>query len=257
MNVLKSVKRFVGAASIAFALTSCFDNANNEAYTLLANFEYGSELSLRPDSTYYSETGYAIGFNYLAFCHNVDASTREFLGGFRVSALQGVYNPDDEKEETEQAQQEVKPLDMTWRAHSIPGKNTYLVYNYSSSRPSADIEFLKPTFGSCTMRMCQVTNTTKVAEEIAEKFQRGDKLTLFVTGYKNNQMTGTAEFNLADYTQNDKNGQPKDSIVSKWTNFDLSALQQVDKVNFALVSTVSLPLYFCLDNVVVDIALEY
>ena len=107
------------------------------------------------------------------------------------------------------------------------------------------------------MKLCQVTNTGKVAEEIASKFQRGDKLTLVATGYKDGQMTGKAEFELADYTQNDKSGQPKDSIVSKWTNFDLSALQVVDKINFALVSTKSIPMYFCLDNVVADIAIEY
>jgi hypothetical protein len=107
------------------------------------------------------------------------------------------------------------------------------------------------------MKLCQVTNTTKVAEEIAATFQRGDKLTLVATGYKGGQMTGKAEINLADYTQNDKSGQPKDSIVSKWTNFDLGALASIDKINFALVSTKSVSQYFCLDNVIADIAIEY
>jgi hypothetical protein len=105
--------------------------------------------------------------------------------------------------------------------------------------------------------MCQVTNTVKVAQEIASTFQRGDKLTLVATGYKGGQVTGTAEINLADYTQNDKSGQPKDSIVSTWTSFNLASLQQVDKVSFALVSTKSVQQYFCLDNVVADIYFEY
>ena len=255
MKVLKSFKRLMGMAVVAIALTSCFKYGNSENYTLVANFEYGSDLTLRPDSTYYAEKGFGIGFNYLAFCHNVDPATYEFLGGFRISAQQGQYDPEP-KEETE-VQQEVLPLDMTWRAHSIKGVNTYMVHYMSAQKPSSDIEFLLPTTGTCTMKLCQVTNTGKVAEEIASKFQRGDKLTLVATGYKDGQMTGKAEFELADYTQNDKSGQPKDSIVSKWTNFDLSALQVVDKINFALVSTKSIPMYFCLDNVVADIAIEY
>lgn len=256
MKVLKSLKRFMGMAVITFALTSCFEYTNSESYTLIANFEYGSDLKLRADSTYYAEKGYGIGYNYLAFCHNVDPSTYAFMGGFRVSAQQGQYDPEPKEEETE-TQTEAQPLDMTWRAHSIKGANTYMVYYMSAQRPTSDIEFLLPTNGNCTMKLCQVTNTAKVAEEIASNFQRGDKLTLIATGYKGGQMTGSAEIDLADYTQNDKAGQPKDSIVSKWTNFDLSALKDIDKINFALVSTKSVPMYFCLDNLVADIAIEY
>lgn len=256
MKNLKLFKRFMSMAVIAVALTSCFDFTSSENYTLIANFEYGSELTLRSDSTYYAEKGYAIGYNYLAFCHSVETSTYEFLGGFRVSGLEGVYDPEPKEEETE-IQPVVKALDMTWRAHSIKGTNTYLVYKFGSTRPTNDVEFLLPTNGTCTMKMCQVTNTGKVAEEIAATFQRGDKLTLIATGYKGGQMTGSAEFALADYTQNDKSGQPKDSIVSKWTNFDLSALKSIDKINFALVSTKSVSQYFCLDNVIADIAIEY
>ena len=256
MKVVKTIKRFMGMAAIAFALTSCFDFTSSENYTLVANFEYGSDLTLRADSTYYAEKGYAIGYNYLAFCHKIDASTYEYKGGFRISALEGVYDPEPKEEGTE-TQPEVLNLDMTWRAHSIKGVNTYMVYYMSSQRPTYDIEFLLPTSGTCTMKMCQVTNTAKVAEEIAATFQRGDKLTLVATGYKGGQMTGKAEINLADYTQNDKSGQPKDSIVSKWTNFDLGALASIDKINFALVSTKSVSQYFCLDNVIADIAIEY
>lgn len=256
MNVLNLLKRFMGMAAIAFALTSCFDYTNSESYTLVANFEYGSDLTLRPDSTYYAEKGFGIGYNYLAFCHNVDPSNYEFLGGFRVSAKQGIYDPEPKEEETE-TPQNVNTLDMIWRAHSIKGANTYMVYYMSAQRPTADVEFLLPTIGTCTMKMCQVTNTAKVAEEIVTNFQRGDKLTLIATGYLNGQMTGTSEIELADFTQNDKSGQPKDSIVSKWTNFDLSALKTIDKINFALVSTKSVSQYFCLDNMVADIAIEY
>ena len=257
MKLFTTLKRFIGVAVIACALSSCFSYINTESYTLVADFEYGSDLVVRPDSTYYSEKGIGIGYNYLAFCHNIDPSTYDFLGGFRVSILKGLYNAEPKEDENDDTQVETKPLDMTWRAHCNLRSNTYMVYHMSDRRPTTDIQFLMPSAGTCVMKSCQVTNTAKVAEQIAEKFQRGDRLTLVATGYLGDQMTGKAEFDLADYTQNDKTGQPKDSIVSKWTTFDLSTLKQVDKINFALVSNVSVPLYFCLDNVVADISLEY
>ena len=103
-----------------------------------------------------------------------------------------------------------------------------------------------------------MTNTAKVAEEIAAKFERNDKMVLKATGYKDGKQTGTAEIALADYTQNDKSGQPKDSIVSTWTTFDLSRLQAVDIVKFEIEnpSGKNIPKYFCIDNVVADIALD-
>lgn len=266
MKFLSSVIKVAGIAAVAFALSSCFKSNYSESYTLVANFEYGKALELRKDSTYFAQDGFGIGFNYLAFCHNIDPTTREYKGGFRLSALEGQIRPvkqENESNESEVTESETVELDMVWRAHSVPGANTYLVYYLTKDRPEHDIEFLLPTNGTCIMKACQVTNTAKVAEEIAGKFGRGDKLTLKAVGYKDGNETGKAEIALADFTQNDKAGQPKDSIVSKWTTFDLSALQSVDKVIFELeVSSLTEEMkdvqkYFCLDNVVADIALEY
>lgn len=259
MRTLRGIIKFMSIAVSALAISSCFDSTYSESYTLIASFEYGKQVTLRPDSTYFSTTGYAIGFNYLAFCHNVDPQTREYKGGFRLSALEGQIKPikEDEGDGTQTAAEQ-PALDMTWRAHSVPGANMYMVYYMSQERPDSDIEFLMPTRGTCVMKACQVTNTAKVAENIAAKFERGDKLLLKAVGYKDGKETGTAEMELADYTQNDKSGQPKDSIVSAWTTFDLSKLQVVDKIKFELenLSGKSIPMYFCVDNVVADIALD-
>lgn len=261
MKFFSGVIKVAGIAALAFALSSCFKSNYSESYTLIANFEYGKMLELRKDSTYFAQDGFGIGFNYLAFCHNIDPTTKEYKGGFRLSALEGQIRP--VKEEVEKNEQETTSedvvLDMVWRAHSVPGANTYMVYYMSQDRPEHDIEFLVPTNGTCVMKACQVTNTAKVAEEIAGKFGRGDKLMLKAVGYKDGKETGKAEIALADYTQNDKSGQPKDSIVSQWTTFDLSALQAVDKVKFELevFSEKDVQKYFCIDNVVADITLEY
>lgn len=250
---------------LAFALTSCLDSNYSQSYSLIANFEYGNSVKFRADSTYYAEGAYAIGYNYLAFCHTLDQTTQEFQGGFRLSALEGQIRPakveDESSEQTTPSEslsgEEVVLLGNTWRVHAAPAVNTYMVYHMNAYRPEYDIAFLVPTNGTCLIKSCQVANTAAVAEEIAEKFERGDRLVLKATGYKDGKETKTVEINLADYTQNDKSGQPKDSIVSRWTTLDLSSLQLVDKVKFEMESTKKVQQYFCMDNMEADITLEY
>lgn len=265
MNILRNTIKLVGAVVLAFALTSCLDSNYSQSYSLIANFEYGNSVKFRADSTYYAEGAYAIGYNYLAFCHTLDQTTQEFQGGFRLSALEGQIRPakveDESSEQTTPSEslsgEEVVLLGNTWRVHAAPAVNTYMVYHMNAYRPEYDIAFLVPTNGSCLIKSCQVANTAAVAEEIAEKFERGDRLVLKATGYKDGKETKTVEINLADYTQNDKAGQPKDSIVSRWTTLDLSSLQLVDKVKFEMESTKNVQQYFCMDNMEADITLEY
>lgn len=265
MNILRNTIKLVGAVVLAFALTSCLDSNYSQNYSLIANFEYGNSVKFRADSTYYAEGAYAIGYNYLAFCHTLDQTTQEFQGGFRLSALEGQIRPakveDESSEQTTPSEslsgEEVVLLGNTWRVHAAPAVNTYMVYHMNAYRPEYDIAFLVPTNGACLIKSCQVANTAAVAEEIAEKFERGDRLVLKATGYKDGKETKTVEINLADYTQNDKAGQPKDSIVSRWTTLDLSSLQLVDKVKFEMESTKNVQQYFCMDNMEADITLEY
>ena len=265
MNILRNTIKLVGAVVLAFALTSCLDSNYSQSYSLIANFEYGNSVKFRADSTYYAEGAYAIGYNYLAFCHTLDQTTQEFQGGFRLSALEGQIRPakveDESSEQTTPSEslsgEEVVLLGNTWRVHAAPAVNTYMVYHMNAYRPEYDIAFLVPTNGTCLIKSCQVANTAAVAEEIAEKFERGDRLVLKATGYKDGKETKTVEINLADYTQNDKSGQPKDSIVSRWTTLDLSSLQLVDKVKFEMESTKKVQQYFCMDNMEADITLEY
>ena len=265
MNILRNTIKLVGAVVLAFALTSCLDSNYSQSYSLIANFEYGNSVKFRADSTYYAEGAYAIGYNYFAFCHTLDQTTQEYQGGFRLSALEGQIRPvkveDESSEQTTPSEslsgEEVVLLGNTWRVHAAPAVNTYMVYHMNAYRPEYDIAFLVPTNGTCLIKSCQVANTAAVAEEIAEKFERGDRLVLKAIGYKDGKETKTVEINLADYTQNDKTGQPKDSIVSRWTTLDLSSLQLVDKVKFEMESTKNVQQYFCMDNMEADITLEY
>ena len=240
----------------AFLSVSCFKNLTySSTYHLYTTFEYdGSSITWRPDSTYYANYEYVgLGWaNDLVYCHRVDENN-DFLGGFRLSALEGLIREDVEGElETDAA------LDKTWRVHAPKGKNNYGVFWFGSRVPLSHIQFLTSSYGTCTMKGCYVCNTAKVAEEIKETFERGDKLTLKAIGYLKSQQTGSAEIALADYSLFDKNGAQKDSIFSNWTPFDLSALGSVDEVRFEMTSgNKSVSKYFCLDNLVSVISLEY
>lgn len=244
------------------SLTSCLDGVGYKStYQVIASFEYAStDLTYRADSTYYaSADAIGLAWNYLGFCHQVNM-TGDFLGGFRLSCLKGQIRPETEDSEGEGQVVPVQPLDMTWRVHAAPSNNAYMVYWQGISRPESDIMFFLPTnvSGTCTLKACYVCNTAKVAAEVKEKFERGDKLTLKATGYFDKKETGYAEIALADYTQNDKNGTPKDSIVSVWTTFDLSKLGTVDNVKFEMNSgNKDISKYFCLDDFLATISTEY
>ena len=60
MRTLRGIIKFMSIAVSAFALSSCFDSAYSENYTLIASFEYGKQVTLRPDSTYFTTDGYLI-----------------------------------------------------------------------------------------------------------------------------------------------------------------------------------------------------
>ena len=256
------MKKIIVYIIALISLTSCLDGTGySTTYQVIASFEYeASDVTYRADSTYFSSAdALGLGWNYLCFCHEVDQNG-DFLGGFRLSQLEGqIKNADGEDaaaDQTEQAEQ----LDMTWRVHNVPYQNSYMVFWQGMSMPDSHVMFFLPSnvSGSCSVKACYVCNTAKVAAEVKEKFERGDKLVLKATGYLEKQETGSAEIALADYTQNDKNGVPKDSIVSVWTTFDLSKLGTVDEVRFEMNSgTKDISKYFCLDDFLASISMEY
>jgi hypothetical protein len=57
---------------------------------------------------------------------------------------------------------------------------------------------------------------------------------------------------LAEFTEK------KDSVVSVWTPFELGKLGSVDLVDFEIISSnPAVPAYFCMDNMVATIDIEY
>ena len=94
--------------------------------------------------------------------------------------------------------------------------------------------------------------TVEVADYVKANFKKGDRLVVKATGYLDGRKTGEAELALADFSEK------KDSIVSIWTPFEFGKLGFVEYVDFEIISTdPNVPTYFCMDNMVAEIDLEY
>lgn len=268
------MRRIFFIISIVFMAVSCFSDGPSyeSAYDLDADFEYTFNYSttFNSDSLWFDkETGAGIGYGDLAFFHKLNADKSAVVGGFIASYQEMPKSSSDSSEdsesETEDTDTPTDPVALeevvnTYRAYvKNPStlRNTYLVFRDSDDMPDHDIFFLVKEYGTCVMDKCYVTNTLEVAEAVAANFEKGDKLVLKATGFLDGQKTGTsAEFTLAEFSSH------KDSIVSKWTPFDLSALGSVEYVDFEMQilsdkEDIDIPKYFCIDNVMADVSISY
>lgn len=232
----------------AVCAASCLDDGSGmgQKYTLGATFQYPS-VKFNPDSTFvnYKDT-IGFGFDALNFYHHLDAGLSKAEGGFTLSCAEmpksgvteGLFN--------------------TYRAMVPTGMdkgNIYTVFYQNSDpgkMPEHDVEFSATKFGTCKMVGCYVTNTVEVVDYVKQNFVLGDRLSLKAVGYLNGQKTGEAEMSLADFSAQ------KDSIVTRWTVFDLGKLGMVEHVDFEITSSnADVPAYFCMDSMVAEVTLEY
>ena len=231
------------------ALSSCLKDDGSgmgQKYQLVTTFQYEG-IKFNADSTFVN-TSETIGFGYdaLNFFHNLGPDNITLEGGFILSRLEMPKSGN------------TAGLKNRYRAllpkEASPG-NIYTVFYQNqdpAKMPTHNVEFAFDENGTCSMKGCYVTNTVEVADYVRENFEEGDMLVLKATGYFKGVETAAVEMNLADYSSQ------KDSIVSIWTSFDLSKLGSVDFVDFELVSSKpDAPAYFCMDNRVAQIEIEY
>lgn len=230
-------------------VSSCFDDGSGmgQSYVATADFNY-ADISFFPDSTFFNtQIPQGFGYDALNFYHQLDPGKIWVDGGFLISCLEMPLSGNTEG------------LNNTYRSY-LKGLTTRLINNYTVFRyskepgfmPEHAISFPFTSNGTCEMRGCFVTNTVEVAEYVKANFEVGDRLTLKATGYLNGTKTGEAEINLADFSAT------KDSIVSLWTPFELTKLGCIEHVDFELISTKDdVPPYFCMDNMVFKVDLQY
>ena len=247
------MRKILVVFAVAIAVASCLGTANSsQSWTSIASFEFGGDPNklFGADSLYYDEYyKIGIGWEYLAFYQMVDKTTSEFKGGFMLSHLSP--SSPDMVENLQNNQYRVNA--------KSPRKedNTYLVFQQTDQMPENDIAF---TFlpsgtatGVCVMSSCYVNNTVAVAKDVAENFVNGDVMVLKAKGYLGGKETNTAEIVLAEKTSN------RDSTIYNWTQFDLSRLGAVDKVDFEIVAPEGKiqTQTVCVDNVIANISLTF
>jgi hypothetical protein len=212
---------------------------------LEATFQYGG-IRFGSDSTLINTTNVeGFGFDALNFNHNLDVN-KKFMGGFLLSCAEMPKSGN------------TSGLMNTYRAN-VPATmsvgNIYTVYHQNpipGTMPKHDMEFAFDENGTCDILGCYVTNTVEVANFVRLNFKKGDRLAIKATGYLKGAVTGEAEIALAEFTEK------KDSVVSVWTPFELGKLGSVDLVDFEIISSnPAVPAYFCMDNMVATINIEY
>lgn len=247
---MKKIVMIIAALTMA---VSCLEKSTfSQSNTLWATFEYTdaqyTEL-FGTDSLYYNDQYCFFGWDLMAFYHQVDKDTKDFEGGLMLSYLSipesGVTEGLSNNE---------------YRANTKVSKNkinTYIVFHQTDRMPEHDMKFTFEASGDatgmCVMTSCLVNNTVAVADAVVKQFVPGDKLILKASGYLDGKQTGTAEIVLAEKAS------PKDSIISKWTKFDLSKLGTIDNVDFEIIipEGKEIPQTVCIDEVVANVSLTY
>lgn len=245
------MKKLLGILAALVIVTSCGFGGYEAEYTSRVTFSYNDAGFIgdtyKPDSLLY-DTYYGEGFTWddLAFCHKVDKYTMTFTGGILASCLKVPADPKSSVLANNQ-----------YRANAISLTsldNKYGVFCQTADMPEKHFVFLAEsdadTQASCVMNYMYVTNSVASEQAVRAVFRDGDKLVFKATGYVGTQPTGSAEICLAEFTE------AKDSIVTKWTKFDLGALGSVEQVKFeiqapsvASISTV------CIDDIVTQISI--
>ena len=239
------MKNFLYVIMTALLAVSCLGDgpSTSRSYSLLVDFEYNDEVFISDSVRFEATAGVAMAYYDMAFYHKLDPQKTAVLGGFAVSRLKGSdYNGGRNE----------------FRVNSGAGADnsrTYAVFKYDKTgvnMPQHDIEFINRNYGTCTMAGLYVNNTYEMVEYVKNNFTDGDKVCLKATGYLDGAETGKAEIVLAEYT--DK----KDSLIVKWTPFDLAKLGKVQYVELELVGVKDgMPSSVCIDNVVSKISIQY
>lgn len=230
-------------------VSSCFGDEYGDKQTIsgVVDFQFENLTYKNDSTTFITTTPEGFSYSIFNFYHKLDAGQTTVDGGFMISRLEMPRSGN------------TAGLENTYRSY-IPGTkmdylNVYIVYRQNQDpalMPQHDFHFPMASTGTCKLSGLFVSNTVEVVDSVKANFQEGDKLTLKAIGYNAGVKTGEVAINLAEYTAQ------KDSIVSKWTPFSLSALGAVEFVDFEITSTnPDVPTYFCMDNMVYEAELQY
>ena len=247
-------KKIALFAITLFVAMSCLDGGSfTTSGNMVAEMEYTGRYDYNTlfgtDSLYFDSEGAKVGINWenMYFFYHSVSDDGAFQGGFLLSYL------DKPKPETSELSNNKYRVNCAVPDNYI---NTYLVYEKNpdaSKMPAQGFQFMMASYGTCSMVGCHVNNTVALAEAAVQQLELGEKVLFRATGYKDGTKTASAEIVLVEKMS------PKDSVMSNWTQFNLDALKEVDRIDFDLVIPEGrdIPATVCMDNLTGLVTISY
>lgn len=229
-------------AMLAVAFLSC-DREKEQSFvdmSAVATFE-AAELS---DKGYVNDKSYV---EHVAEFGNVYDAASDYWHGFAVSSCTDVITSGYENQYS------------VYGNGGANGSEKFGVCYYDGMEPSA----LRFKVESVNANSVWVNNSAYAAitmrdgNQFARKFKDGDWFRLTIKGYKEEQQRGSVDFYLADFRDG------KTFICNQWTKVDLSALTDVDRLDFTIDSSdrsgewINTPTYVCIDNLAYGYRIVY
>lgn len=253
------MKKILLIAFLAFAAVSCLDNNtfyyNQDVKVAFDELLYdinGKCVFESDDQEYLASSFYDGGLNF----HCRLDEEKNYLGGFCIARLA------DTTIFTRPAMEEFPhctvyglPIDKD----TLGKANVYAVYRDepdTAMMPKVSTFFAFANMGSLVPSSVKVANTVEmVAASYGAagytSFGKGDWVTVRFTGYKNGEVTGTADCALFDWTDSEKR-----ELLKEWKSVDLSPLKSIDRMDVNIFSNrESFPRYVCLDDLRMTITL--
>jgi hypothetical protein len=228
--------------------SSCLGSGGSKSdYVLQASFDgYANEQIFsqyfNSDSVYYAEQILTDQYSCL---YSVYPSDSVFYGGFCLSAKKDSLNTD---------KTDISDYSSAGTDAGYLDSNVYAVY-IQNSIPEYGWRIFLSGFdvGTCYMTGFMIDNTSKTIKAIEDNpLEDGDYLTVTVTGYLNETQGESVTVDLV------KNTSMTRTVVTGWTEVDLSSLGLVDALSFSVETNRSdFPKSFCMDNLTSKVHVEY
>ena len=234
-------------AAASVLASSCLSSGGSKSdYVLQASFDgYANEQIFsqyfNSDSVYFAKQILTDEYS----CLNSVYEDPIFSGGFCLSAKRDSLNTD---------KTEISDYSSAGSGAGYRDSDAYAVY-IQNSRPEYGWQIYLSGFdvGTCNMSGFLINNVSKTIKAIEDSpLQDGDYLTVTVTGYLNGAQGQSVTVDLV------KNTNTTRTVVTSWTEVDLSSIGNVDALKFEVsTNRIDFPESFCLDNLTAKVHVEY
>jgi hypothetical protein len=231
-SVLASSCLSSGGSKYDYVLQASFDGYSNEQ--IFSDY-------FNSDSVYFAKQILTDEYS----CLNSVYEDPIFSGGFCLSAKRDSLN-------TEKTG--ISDYSSTGSDAGYMDSDVYAVY-IQNSRPEYGWQIYLSGFdaGTCNISGFMINNVSKTIKAIEDNpLQEGDYLTVTVTGYLKDVQGESVTVDLV------RNTSMARTVVTSWTEVDLSSIGNVDALTFEVETNRSdFPESFCLDNLTAQVHIEY